>query len=445
MQHIQLWQWTLVIASSLIFFWLSPLARTTKDFFQAQHRGKSPNTLVLTGSLIISWIFAKSITNAANLGQSFGWVGGLAYAAYYLSFAVAGVILVRLRRAGFGSIHQFLSSRYGRGAILLFSLLIGFRLFNEIWSNTMVIGGYFGEAGTASYYWAIIVFTLLTVAYSLKGGLSSSIFTDVIQMVLFGVLLITVLIMLGGNEQLSVETIRASGNWEMDMGLNLLFAALLQSLSYPFHDPVLTDRAFISDEKTTLRSFLLAAVFGGLFIFLFSFIGIYARQAGMEGDAAVQVARSLGIVMMLLMNYIMITSAASTLDSSFASFAKLFAVDLGIGRSVRMGRIFMIVLAVLGTIPVFLNPEILSATTVSGTMVIGLTPVFLFWRVPAPPVSFYLSVLGGLAVGIMLVLGWYPESLIFSNGKYAELLWLNVWGVLLCTLLFFIPKWIKDY
>ncbi|MCB0634020.1 MAG: sodium:solute symporter, partial [Lewinella sp.] len=190
MEKVQFWQWILLIGSSLLFFLFSPLAKNRADFFQARHRGKSPNTLILTGSLIISWIFAKSITNAANLGQSFGLIGGLAYAAYYLSFAVAGLILVRLREAGFTSIHHFLQSRYGRGAILLFSLLIGIRLFNEVWSNTMVIGSYFGDVGSTAYYMAILAFTALTVAYSLKGGLSSSIFTDVIQMILFSVLLI---------------------------------------------------------------------------------------------------------------------------------------------------------------------------------------------------------------------------------------------------------------
>ena len=104
----------------------------------------------------------------------------------------------------------------------------------------------------------------------------------------------------------------------------------------------------------------------------------------------------------------------------------------------------MILLAVLGTIPVFLDPEILSATTVSGTMVIGLTPVFLFWRIKAPTISFFLSVLTGIGFGILLVTGWHPESIILTTGKYAELLWLNVWGVLACILLFFIPKWWKE-
>ena len=68
----EIWQWVLVIASSLILFALSPYAKTTASFFKANHNKKSPNVLVLTGSLIISWIFAKSIANAANLGLDFG-------------------------------------------------------------------------------------------------------------------------------------------------------------------------------------------------------------------------------------------------------------------------------------------------------------------------------------------------------------------------------------
>jgi hypothetical protein len=54
---------------------LSPLAKTTDQFFKAITNSKAPNGLVLTGSLIISY-FAKSITNAANLGLEFGILGG---------------------------------------------------------------------------------------------------------------------------------------------------------------------------------------------------------------------------------------------------------------------------------------------------------------------------------------------------------------------------------
>tara|TARA_R110002049_G_scaffold73909_2_gene190886 strand:- start:272 stop:1606 length:1335 start_codon:yes stop_codon:yes gene_type:complete len=438
------WQWLLVISSSLILFFLSPLAKTTDQFFKAVHQKKAPNTLVLTGSLIISWIFAKSITNAANLGLSFGIVGGVAYAGYYLSFAVAGVIIYQLRTKGnFKSIHHFLTTKFGKNAMAIFSILIAFRLFNEVWSNTMVIGSYFGAQGSSSYYWAIIVFTLLTLSYALKGGLSSSIFTDVIQMVLFSVLLIIILATIFSAEDFTTTEIVTSGTWSFELGLNLFFAAIIQSFSYPFHDPVLTDRGFISSPKVTRKSFLWAALLGAICIILFSVIGVYAQSQGMQGQAAVEVGKALGVVILLVINFIMITSAASTLDSTFSSFSKLIAVDLNLGKSVSFGRITMIIVAVLGTLPVFLGAEILSATTISGTMVIGLTPVFIFWNVKVPNSSFYASVFCGLFFGILLVFNWFPETLIFTKGKYADLLWVNLWGILSCIILYFIPKWIK--
>lgn len=443
--NVEIWQWGLIIASSVLMFVLSPLAKSPDEFFKATHSKKSPNVWMLTGSLIISWIFAKSITNAANLGLSFGIVGGVAYAGYYLSFAVAGVIIYQMRlQGGFTSIHQFLTSRFGKGAMRLFSVLIAIRLFNEVWSNTMVIGSYFGEMGSTPYYWAILVFTILTLAYALKGGLSSSIFTDVIQMGLFSILLCVILWSIFSVDDFSVKEVATSGTWSFDLGLNLLFAALLQSFSYPFHDPVLTDRAFLSSPKVTLRSFLIASVLGAACIILFSVIGVYAQSQGMAGQAAVEVGKAFGVVILLVINFIMITSAASTLDSTFSSFSKLLSVDLNLGKNLSFGRLSMAVIAILGTIPVFLNAEILSATTISGTMVIGLTPVFLFWRKPAPKISYYLSVVTGIIFGFILVFDALPQSLQFTTGSYAALLWTNVWGITACTILYLIPRWIKS-
>ena len=441
----EIWQWILVVGSSLILFLLSPYAKTTESFFKANHNKKSPNVLVLTGSLIISWIFAKSITNAANLGLDFGIVGGVAYAGYYLSFAVAGLLIYQLRtKGGYTSIHQFLTSKFGKKAVAVFTVLIIIRLFNEVWSNTMVIGSYFGESGSASYYTAIIVFTLLTLSYAIKGGLSSSIFTDVIQMVLFSVLLIIILYTIFSVENFTAKDIATSGTWSFELGLNLFFAAIIQSFSYPFHDPVLTDRAFISSPKVTRKSFLWASLLGAICIVLFSIIGVYAQTQGFKGQAAVEVGKAFGVVVLLVINFIMITSAASTLDSTFSSFSKLLAVDLGLGKSLSFGRLAMVAIALLGTIPIFFNAEILSATTISGTMVIGLTPIFLFWNYKVPKISFYLSVGCGILFGFLLIFKVFPEALIFTKGRYADLLWVNVWGIFSCNILYFVPRWIKQ-
>jgi len=265
---------------------------------------------MLMGSLVISWIFAKSITNAANLGLDYGIVGGVAYAAYYFSFAVAGIVIYQMRIHGkYTSIHHFLTSKFGKSAVAVFSILIAIRLFNEVWSNTMVIGSYFGDMGSSSYYWSILVFTALTLAYVLKGGMSSSIFTDVLQMGLFGVLLLVILGAIFTSEDNFTPTQAiSSGFWSFDMGLNMLFAAVLQSFSYPFHDPVLTDRGFLSSPKVTLKSFLCASIVGGVCIVLFSIIGVYAQVQGMQGQAAVEVGKGFGVIILLVINFIMITS-----------------------------------------------------------------------------------------------------------------------------------------
>lgn len=439
-----MYQWLLLLVFSAIFLWMGPYAKTVQAFFKAKSdEGKSPNMLVLTSSLVISWIFAKSITNAANLSLSFGVIGGLSYSLYYLSFLVAGLVIYQLRtKGGFQSLHHFLETKYGKGAIYLFSILVGFRLFNEVWSNTMVIGSYFGEQGSEQYYLAIVVFTALTLLYTLKGGMSSSILTDAIQMVFFGILLFIILGVILPTSEFSVQDYLTTGEWSMEMGMNFFFVALIQIFSYPFHDAVLTDRGFISEPKVTLKSFLWASVIGFICIFLFSIVGLHAQLLGLKGQAAVEVGKLLGVGLMLLMNFIMITSAASTLDSAFISSSKLIVQDLGSPQqlSVKKGRMVMAVFALVGTLPVFLNPTILSATTISGTMVLGLAPIFLFWNKAVPKITFHLTVGVGLLVGILLATGNWPESLRFSQGKYADLLSANIIGTIACFLVFWMAS-----
>ena len=85
--------WILLVVYGLFIFAIvrrtTPSKVTATIFFQGESsQGQAPGLWLLVASAAISWIFAKSITNAANLGLSFGIVGGVAYAAYYLSFIV---------------------------------------------------------------------------------------------------------------------------------------------------------------------------------------------------------------------------------------------------------------------------------------------------------------------------------------------------------------------
>ncbi len=446
--------WVVLAVYGTVMFLISPTARRFGEFYAGRRAdGAEVGAGLLTGSVVISWIFAKSITNAANLGERFGLVGAVAYAGWYLSIPVAGYVIYRIRRrSGVGSLSELVTLKYGRAATLAFLLVVLVRLTNEVWSNTAVVGTYFGPAGTLPYFAAAMAFALATLAYTLRGGLRSSILTDGIQFALGLVLLVFVLGLIVPAD--GARRLAASGTWDLAGGVDLLLVALLQSFSYPFHDPVLTDRAFITRPGVMLRSYLAAGVIAGAFIVLFGLVGVHARNAGLEAaqDVPFQVARSFGLVALVVTTVLMMVSAGSTLDSTLSSFSKAVVQDLGGERgtgpaaglsarltrgleragSLRVGRWVMVAAVAVGSIPLFTGAAILKATTVSGTMVLGLAPVFLLFAWPRPrALAFHLALWPGVALGALYAAGRVPAAWSLGGGPHADLLGVNAWGTLI--------------
>jgi hypothetical protein len=441
--------WGFLAFYGLALFALAPSARTVEGFFRGRDaRGRPTSGWMLTSSIFIAWIFAKSVTNAANLGAAYGVVGGLAYAAYWLSIPLAGVAIYAIRRStGATGLIPFLVGKYGRGAALAFAAAILIRLYNEVWSNTEVVGGYYGAPGSIAFIGAASLFTLAVLPYSIKGGLRSSIFTDVIHTGVFVVFLGIVLFIILPKH--TPSQLLSQGSFTLATGADLLLVALLQVLSYPFHDPVLTDRGFITDERVMLKSYIVAGMAGFAAIFLFSLIGIHARIEDLGGGSNVPaaVARSFGLGALFFMTIIMVNAAGSTLDSAFSSTSKAVALELPFlagrwprSRAVRAGTLAMIAVAVLGNIPMLLGANILAATTISGTMVMGLAPVFLLQRfVRYSPWSFHLSFWPGVILGMLLTANLIPHAWAIGTGKYALLLGTNAYGLLICTAGFLLP------
>ena len=441
--------WGFLLLYGTVMYVLSPQARTISSFFGGTDEdGKPATEWALMCSIFISWIFAKSVTNAANLGASFGVVGGLAYATYWLSIPVAGIVIYWLRtRHGATSLVAFLISKYGKLAALAFTLAILIRLYNEVWSNTAVVGAYYGNPGQLSFIAAALLFTAVTLLYSVKGGLRSSIVTDVIQAVLFVVAMSIVLFVILPKH--GMGALLSTGEFRLTTGLDLVLVSLLQVLSYPFHDPVLTDRGFITDEKKMLRAMIVAGVLGFVSIFAFSLVGVHARVEGLPvGDNTPgAVAIAFGVIPYLLMTIVMIMAAGSTLDSTFASVAKSVGREIPLlagrrpgARSILIGMWTMVAIAAFGNIPMIAGTDILKATTISGTMVMGLAPVFLLSPlVRHSPWSFHLAFWPGVVLGILLAIHALPQSWAIGSGKYALLLGANLYGLAICCLGFLLP------
>ena len=157
----------------------------------------------------------------------------------------------------------------------------------------------------------------------------------------------------------------------------------------------------------------------------------------------------MGFGSMFLMTAVMIAAAGSTLDSTFASLSKLVGYDMptmlnkDISKiSIKVGVISMILFAIFGNLPMIVGTDILKATTISGTMVIGLAPIFLLHGVVRPTkLGFHLSFWTGIALGVIYAFDakFFPNFIAIGDGKYAMLLGLNLYGLILCAVGYVLP------
>jgi Na+/proline symporter len=395
-------------------------------------------------SQVTTWIFARSLLNAAILGYYYGVWGTLAYAAYYLSFLTGAAIIDSLRfKHGFSSVQDFLRDRFGSVGTSCYNFVIGLRLVSEIFANILVIGILFGATGTNAYTLAVLAFGLISLAYSMYGGLHASLKTDVMQMLIFLAVLAALITATITSGLYSFDTLSFVPFDASSPGPILLAVALLQVWSYPMHDPVMMDRGFLADRQTTRKSFYHAAWISIVCILAFGSLGIIAGANAISGESmTVVLERLLGPSLMLLFNAALVISAMSTLDSTLSSSAKLVAVDMkAMPPTVRNGRIVMLCFMFLGVAMVFLgNKDLFSAVAVSGTASMYLAPVIFFslWGgVKDIPVWSYLGAFT-LAFGAALL--YFLESsghtqLMGDAHKYTKLLWLSA-GVLIggCSL-----------
>eukprot|EP00775_Hariotina_reticulata_P012830 gene12830-12958_t len=424
------WFWLLLFAFITVPF--APWTADPVQFFRGgivsdskKSATDASNLLVLSSSAFVSWIFAKGILNTSTLGASFGVVGGLAYSAWFVAFfSVAFVAYYSRTRHGYRSLPQAIHARYGGLAAMAFGLAVAYRLEQEVWSNSLVVASFYGPVGSGHWWAAAIVSTAIPAFYCFTGGMRASLFTDVFQ----------------------------------------------GALSYPYFDPVLTDRAFLGEPGTMVRAFVAGGIMAILFIFLFSFVGIFGAMAavlrpetvpcdiyaGMLGGQPAAVAKYFGTAVFSIVNLIFLISSCTVLDSTFASTSKLFGPELmgsitrgrplppqmATQRHAWAGRIAIVLMAAVGTLPLIAGPSALDATTISGTMVVGLGPpiFFLTFIKGYRPLVFHIPFWCGVAFGIVMQLSNSPcckdfmnvSGFKIGNGHYALLLGFNVVSTVCC-------------
>lgn len=431
--------WALVVfvgVISVVTLVMSRRSVTVEGFYDGAQRGVDPSLATLVLSQVTTWIFARSLMNAAILGYYYGVAGTLAYTCYYLSFLTGGFIVSRLRAEHAGSVQDWLGDHFGALGHWTYNSVIALRLLSEVFANLIVVGliftaafPSFDQAGMV----AIVALALVGLVYSARGGLQASLRTDVLQMIIFLVVFATAfLIMVTGSEFSFGAVLSAEGVHEQGArpGWVLVAVAFLQVFSYPAHDPVMMDRGFIADRKRTNQSFGLAFVLSAVCIFGFGMFGIQAGivGAGYENQLLGTWQGMFGPFVYFLLICSLLVSAVSTLDSALASSARLVIDEFGAGaRTIGNGRLAMAVFMVLGTLlTLFPNQTLFDAVAVTGTASMFLTPVmavtFLGGRIPrwAYGISWIAAILGAGAYmyrGTEMVAGLVP-----GLHKYDQLL-----------------------
>jgi Na+/proline symporter len=423
----------LIILASL---WVAPRRVTVGGFFGGEGgAGAMPGLWTLVLSQVTTWIFARSLMNAAILGYYYGIAGVLAYAAYYGSFLTGGFVVARLRRTGARSVQDWLAGSFGAVGTGCYNVVIALRLLSEVFANLIVVGLIFVAILPEYAGWndgVVMLVGLLALAYSAWGGLSASLRTDVVQMAVFLVVFgaaFTALVFSPGFEIGAVLT--ATGTAGSYNGWILLLVAFLQVFSYPVHDPVMMDRGFVSDADTTRKSFLHAFWISTLCIIAFGFFGIQAALEGAayEGQLIGTWGQILPSWVFVALMVSLLVSALSTLDSALSSAARLVVEELKLApRSLNGGRIAMVIFAVLGAaLTLWGNQSLFDAVAVSGTASMFLTPVLVAGLLGARHVALWAYVVSFAAAMLGAALYFLRgteavAAVLYDGHKYEQLL-----------------------
>jgi Na+/proline symporter len=422
-------------------FLISPWRVTADGFFRGtDHGGKQPGLWTLVLSQVTTWIFARSLLTAAILGYYYGIAGALAYTAYYASFLTGGIIVGRLRQRGAGSVQDWLREQFGAVGVGCYNVIIALRLMSEVFANLLVVSlifthAYDGDKGAGS--WAMLALALAALAYSAAGGLRASLRTDVAQMLLFLVVWAIAFTIMLTDTQFSLQTVlTAPGISGPANGWVLLLVAGLQVISYPVHDPVMMDRGFLADERTTRRAFIHSFWISALCILGFALFGVQAGVVGAElvnGELLGTWQAMFGPFVYFLLAAALLVSAMSTLDSALASASRLAIIDMQIAApTVLAGRISMAVFMACGVSFLLADTEdLFQAVAVSGTASMFLAaPVVLglVFGLRMPLWSYLVGFVTAVAGAVAYLYQSSPLVMaLFGDGhKYERLLWICI-------------------
>lgn len=174
-----------LIAVPAIGLWVGRKEQSTEDFFLA---GRSVPWWGVAGSIFGTNVSAEHLVGMLGIGYSIGFAQShFEYGAIAGLMMLAFVFLPLYRKMGLYTLSEYLEKRYDQRSSFLYSSFT----ITTIVIVRMALGFYIGARALRylliganfeiSYETGILVFAVVTSAYTIVGGLKAVIWTDVIQ------------------------------------------------------------------------------------------------------------------------------------------------------------------------------------------------------------------------------------------------------------------------
>ena len=333
---------TLVIVISFIFAYLgyyhSRKFRTASDYLTANRNiGVFSLTTSLTASALGAWILFGPVSASTwgGLGSIIGYSLGTAFPMFFLIYFGKKI---RSEFPKGSSLIECLRRKFGKSLFKLVLLMTIFYMFIFLCAEVTAVAVLINYVSGTELWITALIILLSTLFYTLYGGLRASIFTDNIQMIVIGIILIISFIYINSSigSQFSFEFISQKNPQLLSMsylssytaGLTFFIAVAATNL---FHQGN-WQRVYAAKSFKILKSSLIIS-----FVIIIPIV-FYMGFAGMVAFSIDETVRpDLGFFSLLLKNQSILISLTiitlglaltiSTVDTLINAISSLIIVD----------------------------------------------------------------------------------------------------------------------
>lgn len=405
--------------------------KTADDYLMANF---SLGFFPITGTVIATVTGSAALIGAAGKGFEIG-ISYFITAISFVSFTILFVAILTptIRKLKLYTIPDLFVKRFGKSSALLPALIIGLLYMTPTFAMQLVgMGAILSSTSNISVTWGIIIGFVISVIFTLMGGMFSVAWTDTVQtiVILAGVILMFFLGLnhIGGVEVLKNETPKHLFNFFSIGSKELLNWFLVFGPFYIVWQTTWQRLSAAKSTKVAKWSVTTGFIISGFISLLAILIGIMALQTLSTSTAPDQVytqflvdvfPAALGGLFMVSLLAALLTGATSFLLSGAINIAKdiyqeWIAPGVEDAQLLKASRISVLGMAVLGLVIALFITDIITIYqfALSFTAVTLVAPVLaaMFWK-RATKKGVMVSMVGSILVSIIWKVSGTPFGL----------------------------------